>query len=211
MSARSRLVVLAAAAAAALTACGPVQPGSAAVVGDARISMAEADEVSEGYCALSLATATAQGTSSLPNGDVRRQALSLLIIESVAEQVADDQGLTVPSAGLSDQETEQARQLFGERTDLVIATIARNERALAVARQLAERELGSRAEQMSEQELAQAGQQLLVEQADELDIEIDPRFGMSGIGEIVAPTGSLSVPGPAVDGQELPEALTCRA
>ncbi|RLV56582.1 hypothetical protein D9V41_05780 [Aeromicrobium phragmitis] len=210
MSARSRLVVLAVAAT-ALTACGPVQPGSAAVVGDTRISMAEADEVSEGYCALSLATATAQGTSSIPGGDVRRQALSLLIIESVATQVAEDEGIDVPSPGLSDEETQQARQLFGEQTDLVVSTIARNERALAVATKLAERELGARAEQMSQQELARAGQQLLMEQAGDLDIEIDPRFGMSGLGEVVAPTGSLSVPGPVIEGQELPAALTCRA
>lgn len=210
MSARSRLVVLAAVAV-ALAGCGPVQPGSAAVVGDTRISMAEADEVSEGYCELSLATATAQGASSLPNGDVRRQALSLLIMESVAEQVAEQEGIGVPTPGLSDEETEQARQLFGESTDLVVSTIARNERALAVATQLAERELGARAEQMSEQQLAQTGQQLLLERAGEVDIEIDPRFGMSGVGEVVAATGSLSVPGPVIEGQELPEALTCRA
>ncbi|WP_293781658.1 SurA N-terminal domain-containing protein [uncultured Aeromicrobium sp.] len=210
MSARSRLVVLAVVAM-ALAGCGPVQPGSAAVVGDTRISMAEADEVSEGYCALSLATATAQGASSLPNGDVRRQALSLLIMESVAEQVAEQEGIGVPTPGLSDEETEQARQLFGENTDLVVSTIARNERALAVATQLAEHELGARAEQMSEQQLAQAGQQLLLERAGEVDIEIDPRFGMSGVGEVVAATGSLSVPGPVIEGQELPDALTCRA
>lgn len=194
-----------------LAACGPVHAGSAAVVGSDRISMTEADEVSQGYCTLSMATAAMQGRNSIPGGDVRRQALSLLILESVAEQVAEQEGFSVHTPKLSGDEAQQARQLFGDRTELVAEAIARNEKALSVATRLAQRELGAEADSMSEQELAQAGQQLLFERAESFDIEIDPRFGMTGLGEIAAPTGSLSVPGPAVQGQELPEVLSCTA
>lgn len=210
MTVRCRLALLVIAGL-VLTGCGSVHSGNAAVVGDERISMSEADEVTEGYCTLAAQNAAAQGASSIPGAEVRRQALSLLILESVAEQVAERDDISITVAGLDREDLAQARQIFGDQTDLVVSTIKRNERALAVATELARRQLGAEADDMSEQELGQVGQEILRAEADAMDLSIDPRFGMTGIGEPASPSGSLSVAGPVLEGQQLPEALSCSA
>ncbi len=210
MTVRCRLALLVVAGL-VLTGCGSVHSGSAAVVGDERISMNEADHVTEGYCVLAAQNAAAQGSAAIPGADVRRQALSLLILESVAEQVAerDDISITVPD--LDRSALAQARQVFGDQTDLVVSTIKRNERALAVATELARRQLGEDAADMNDQELGQLGQQILRAEAEDMDVSIDPRFSMAGIGDVTASTGSLSVAGPVIEGQQLPDALNCSA
>ena len=210
MTVRCRLALLVVAGL-VLTGCGSVHSGNAAGVGDERISMNEADEVTEGYCTLAAQNAAAQGTTSIPGAEVRRNALSLLILESVAEQVAEREDISITVAGLDRSDLAQARQVFGDQTDLVVSTIKRNERALAVAMELARRQLGDEADDLSEQELGQIGQEILRAEADSMDLSIDPRFGMAGIGEPASPSGSLSVAGPVLEGQELPEALSCSA
>jgi len=210
MTVRSRLAGLAGVGL-LLVGCGPAHSGSAAVVGDHRISMSEVDEVTESYCALAAQNAAIQGSESAPAADVRRQALTVLILETVAEDLAEREEIKVVDQPLESDELERARQIFGDKTDLVVPAIERNQRVLAVAVELAKSELGDDADDMSDEELQELGQQVLMTEAEKLDVDIDPRFGMDDLTEAAAPTGSLSVAGPSPEGQETPAVLDCTA
>lgn len=215
MAVRSRLIALAGVGL-LLAGCGSVHSGSAAVVGDDRISMSAADEATEGYCVLTAQNAAAQGSASVPAADVRRQALTVLILEKVADQVAEREQIKVVDQPLESDELERARQIFGDKTDTVVPAVERNQRVLAVAVELAKKQLEDQADEMSDEELQQLGQQLLMDEAEKLDIDIDPRFGMDSLTDTPAadgsaPTGSLSVAGPALEDEATPDVLECRA
>jgi len=194
-----------------LAACGPVHPGAAAVVDGTRISMSDAEDLAQVYCAVSLVNAQQQGTDEIDNTLIRRQAVSDLMAGTLADQIARERGFEIEVPALTAADRDQIGELFGDDADAVFELIDRNQRTNAVALELA-RESG--ADVTDEDAALQAGHELLARAADEADISVDPRFGLSDAGRQIAETGSLSVPSVSLDAtasEDRPAALKCTA
>ena len=186
-------VLLAAAVALLLAGCGSVHPGAAAVVGDTTIPMGEADDVATVYCQLVLLSAP-EG-QPISNADVRRQAVTDLVVGVVARDMADDANLTPnPSAYeiTPAQRKEIAQTFSGDEIDAVVEAINASQRTFAIAELLgAERNNDPDAEA---EQLRQQGLQLIQAELSRREVRFDPRYGISRDGTQNAATGSLSVP-----------------
>lgn len=194
-----KLRVLAAAAVALLLAgCGSVHPGAAAVVGDTTIPMGQADDVATVYCQLALLSAP-EG-QPISNADVRRQAVTDLVVGVVARDMADDANLTPnPSAYeiTRAQRKEIAQTFSGDEIDAVVEAINASQRTFAIAELLgAERNNDPDAEA---EQLRQQGLQMIQAELSRREVRFDPRYGISRDGTQNAATGSLSVPVKAPD------------
>jgi len=208
---KTRLAVLGLAAL-LLAGCGPVHPGAAAVVGDTRIPMSDVDDVASVYCAASRQQAQqAQqgGAGAVDNVALRRQSLADLLVGEVADQIAQERDFTIEVPALTAQDKEQLEQLFGDQVDAAVELVERNQRTSAIAI-----ELGREAapEVTDEEQLVQAGQQLLAQEIAEFDVSVDPRFGLDETIQQVSESGSLSVPGGELDAtavEDRPAALQC--
>ncbi|MGH3473394.1 MAG: hypothetical protein ACRDOT_00625 [Aeromicrobium sp.] len=189
-----KLRTLAAAAVALLLAgCGSVHPGAAAVVGDTTIPMSHADDAATVYCQLTLLSAP-EGTP-VSNADVRRQAVTDLVVGVVANEMADDENVT-PNPSTYEvtpaQRKEIAQTFAGDEVDAVVDAINASQRTAAIAELLAaERNNDPDAEA---EQLRQQGFQLIQAELGRRDVRFDPRFGIAGDGTQNAASGSLSVP-----------------
>lgn len=172
-------------------ACGPVHPGAAAIVDGERISMATADETARTYCIVNLA-GQPEGTM-YDNAEVRRQALTSLIAMTAADQLAEDKGLkiTVPAADDSGQFEEFVAMLDPKDVEAFTEVFDDNNRLGAIALELGRADANKGA---SDEEISQAGFQVVIDAMQKKDIEIDPRFALGKDGSPVADSGSLSVP-----------------
>jgi len=204
-------VLVAAATTLVLAGCGSVHPGAAAVVGDTTISMERADDVASVYCKLSVLSA-AEGTP-IDNADVRRQAVTDLVVGVVAREMAEDADVTVnPSSyEITPAQRKEIAQTFPDgELDQVVQAINESQHTYAIAEQLGAREVDdpdAEAEQLRDQ-----GVRLIQAELARRDIRFDPRFGIKGDGTQKAPTGSLSVPVKAESDQEgLPATQQCAA
>ena len=191
-------VLVAAAVALLLAGCGSVHPGAAAVVGDTTISMGRADDVATVYCQLTLLSAP-EGTP-VSNADVRRQAVTDLVVGVVAREMADDANVTPnPSAyEITPAQRKEIAQTFpDDELDSVVDAINASQRTFAIAELLGAEEIDdpdAEAEQLREQ-----GLQLIQAEVGRRDVRFDPRFGIARDGTQKAATGSLSVPVKAPD------------
>ncbi len=206
---KSRLVVLGIAAL-LLAGCGPVNPGSAAVVDGTRIAMSEVDDVAQVYCTASL---SGQGGSAagVDLAGLRRQSMVDLLVGAVADQIAEERDYDVSVPTLTAEDKAQLTEMFGDQFDEALALIDRNQRTSAVAMQMA-RDADSSI--TDEEQLVQAGQQLLAQAVGERDVDVDPRFGLGDDLQQVSPTGSLSVASVQLDStavEDRPAALQCSA
>lgn len=205
-------VLIAAATALVLAGCGSVHPGAAAVVGDTTISMERADDVATVYCQLTLLSA-ADGTP-IDNADVRRQAVTDLVVSVVAQEMAEEANITVnPSSyEITPAQRKEIAQTFpDDELDRVVEAINDSQRTYVIAELLGAREIDdpdAEAEQLRDQGV----QQIQAEMAHR-DIRFNPRFGISGDGTQKAATGSLSVPvkAPESDQEGLPATQQCSA
>ena len=207
---KSRVVVFGVAAL-LLAACGPVHPGSAAVVDGDRISMQQVDDYAESYCLISLLNAAQSGTTAIDNSMIRRQAVSDLVVASVADSIAAEENYKVAIPEMPAEDLAQITELFGSDAEAVLALIERNQRISAIATEVA-KDAGVKVE--DETALPQAGFELLTQAAAKADVSIDPRFGLDDDVQPVAETGSLSVSSLLLDGvsaEELPKPLQCTA
>jgi hypothetical protein len=209
-----KLRVLAAAGAVLLlTGCGSVHPGAAAVVDDTTISMSRADDVASVYCKLSLLSA--QEGQPIPNADVRRQAVTDLVVAVVADEMAEDADLTPnPSSyEVSPAQRDEIAQSFPEdELDEIVDTINDSQRTFAIAELLGEREVSD--PDAETQQLQEEGFQLIQAELERRDVEFDPRYGLGDDLQQNASTGSLSVPVEALeptDPKELPATQQCAA
>ncbi|MCL3839184.1 hypothetical protein [Aeromicrobium duanguangcaii] len=208
---KTRLAVLGLAAL-LLAACGPVHPGAAAVVGDARIPMTDVDDVASVYCTASqqqAEQAQQQGGGGVDGVALRRQALADLLVGEVADQIAQERGYSIKVPALTAQDKAQLEQLFGDQADEAMKLVERNQRTSAIAIELAREEAP---EGTDDEQLVQAGQQLLAQEIPEFDVSVDPRFGLDETVQQVAESGSLSVPGGELDAtavEDRPVALQC--
>jgi hypothetical protein len=207
-----KLRVLAAAGAAVLLAgCGPVHPGAAAVVGDTSISMGRADDTARVYCRLALLSS--QSGTPISNADVRRQAVTDLVLGVVAREMAAKQKLTPnPSAYevTPAQRTEIAKSFPAGQVDDVVDAVIDSQRTYAIAQLLGEKKVNdpdAEATQLQDEGLKQ-----IEAEVARLDVRFDPRFGIGRNGRPKAATGSLSVPvhaPSASDQKELPATQRC--
>jgi hypothetical protein len=206
-----KLRVLVVTATALLVAgCGSVHPGAAAVVGDTSISMARADDVATVYCQLTLLSA-GQGTP-VGNADVRRQAVTDLVVGVVAREMADDANLTPNPSSYEitpAQRKDIAKEFPAGQLDLVVDTLNDAQRTYAIADLLGARKIDdpdAEAEQLRDQ-----GLQLIQAEVARRDVRFDPRFGIGRDGTAKAPTGSLSVEvkAPDPDQKGLPATQQC--
>ena len=186
-------VLVAAAVALLLAGCGSIHPGAAAVVDDTTISMGQADDVAVVYCQLALASAP-QGTP-ISNADVRRQAVTDLVVGVVAREMADEANVT-PNPSTYEitpaQRKEIAQSVADDELDPVIDAINASQHTFAIA-ELLGAEQNDNPDADAEQ-LRQQGLQLIQAEVARRDVRFDPRFGIARDGTQKAATGSLSVP-----------------
>ena len=203
-------LLVAAAVALLLAGCGSIHPGAAAVVDDTTISMSQADDVAVVYCQLALASAPA-GTP-ISNADVRRQAVTDLVVGVVAREMADKANVS-PNASDYEitpaQRKEIAQSVSDAELDPVIDAINASQRTFAIAELLGGQQ-NSNPDADAEQ-LRQEGLQLIQAEVARRDVRFDPRFGIAGDGTQKAATGSLSVPVEAPDPSQegLPATQQC--
>lgn len=170
-------------------ACGPVHPGAAAIVDGERISMAVADETAQTYCIVNLA-GQPEGTM-YDNAEVRRQALTSLIAMTAADQLAEEKDLkvTVPTDN-SGQLEEFVEMIDPQHVEAFTEVFEDNNRLGAIALELGRSDASKGA---SDEEISQAGFQVIIAAMQKKDIEIDPRFALGQDGSPIADSGSLSV------------------
>jgi hypothetical protein len=174
--------------------------------------MERADDVATVYCQLTLLSA-ADGTP-IDNADVRRQAVTDLVVSVVAREMAEEANITVnPSSyEITPAQRKEIAQTFpDDELDRVVEAINDSQRTFAIAELLGAREINdpdAEAEQLRDQGV----QQIQAEMARR-DIRFNPRFGISGDGTQKAATGSLSVPvkDSESDQEGLPATQQCSA
>ena len=184
-----------------LTACGQVHPGAAAVIDGTRIPLDEVDSLSAAYCRANIAIAEAQGQPTTPEGGVesRRRVLGAILQLEIARRAADSLGVEVEPSSYAVDEGAFAELLTAvgeEHEDEVTELVRMNAESNALLVAIGAHELGQDVAQLDEQQRAeagQAGQDFIREFGRDLDIDIDPRLGVSPEGAISAETGSLSV------------------
>ena len=203
-------VLVAAAVALLLAGCGSVHPGAAAVVGDTTIPMSRADDVAAVYCQLALVSAP-EGTP-INNADVRRQAVTDLVVGVVAREMADEANVK-PNPSTYEvtpaQRKEIAQSVADDQLDPVVDAINASQHTFAIAEQLAAKQSDN--PDADAEQLRQQGLQLIQAQIARRDVQFDPRFGIAGDGTQKAATGSLSVPVEAPDPSQegLPATQQC--
>jgi hypothetical protein len=191
-------VLVAAGVALLLAGCGSVHPGAAAVVGDTTISMERADDVATVYCRLALLTSP-EGTP-ISNADVRRQAVTDLVVGVVARDMADDENVT-PNPSTYEitpaQRREIAQSFADDEIDSVVDAINASQRTFAIAELLGAE--GNNDPDAEAEQLRQQGIRLIQAEIARRDVRFDPRYGIARDGTQKAATGSLSVPVKAPD------------
>ncbi|GAA3533692.1 hypothetical protein AFL01nite_21530 [Aeromicrobium flavum] len=195
-------------AASVMAGCGPVSPGAAAVVDGNKIPFSEVDDGADVYCAASLSQG-GEGAASVDNAALRRQSLADLVAGEVADRIAAERDYTVTVPALGAQERAQLEELFGDRFDAALRLVERNQRTGVIATQMAREADASLTDQ---EQLLQAGQQLLAQETASSDIDVDPRFGLDETVQQIGETGSLSVAGGELDAtavEDRPAALQC--
>jgi hypothetical protein len=188
--------VLAAGAALLLAGCG-LNPGAAAVVGDTRISDDQVDGAASALCAANIAGAAAQGQPKpeLATRGARQAALSLLIDSELSHQFGEANGIEPPRAELSTALAQNQQTIDALPEDLRddFSELFRSYVEGQLIVQQAGREAAGAA--AGPEELATAGNQQrdawLAE--EDIEVELDPRFGEYKDGGIDGSGGSLSV------------------
>lgn len=172
-----------------LGGCGTVHPGSAAVVNGERITMEQADATAHTLC---LINTMGQQGASFDNAQVRRQAVISLVITEVAEQVAEEKDLKVKVSAQSQAEVAEFRELLPtEHREQFDEVIDINLRFGAIAMELGR---VKNPDVDDPNALLELGMAELSAAMQEMDVEIDPRFGLAPTGEQIGDSGSLSVP-----------------
>lgn len=190
-------------AALTLGACGSIHPGDAIIVDDETVSMATLNETADIYCAFTARSAESSGQAAGPidNAAVRQQAATDLAKNIVAADFVKDENISVDEelTALTSQQEEQLRSDFGDEADQAVDVLEDNQ--LLYARLIA---IGAAATGQTPNEdilgqLAQTGEQIVVEMFGEHDVEFAPRLGLADDGSAVEGGGSLSVAMPDVD------------
>ncbi|MGJ9421254.1 hypothetical protein [Aeromicrobium sp. CF3.5] len=203
-----RLVPLAAAGL-LLSSCGALTPGAAATVDNRTISMSALDDSARIYCDVTALQAQQQGVQAIDNAAIRQQAVTDLVLERVATEIAEQRDIAVPTPVKPDP--AQFAEVFGDRAPEVADVLAQAQDLFQLLAQIGGDETSTEVTDQNRDQLAEAGRTVALESFSEFDVEFSPRLGLSDDGQPAPQIGSLSVtatPGtPAVE--DLPEALRC--
>jgi hypothetical protein len=197
---RARIVkvsALVAGAMLALSGCGQ-HPGSAAVVGDTRITDGTVDDAASALCSANITGAAAQGQPKpdLATRGARQAALSLLIDSELSRQYGAAKGI-VPSRSEVSSALAQNKQtitLLPENRKEDFTELLRGYvEGQLVTVQAGQAQVGDGAPQ---EEAMAAGTQLRNEWAASqgIEVEVDPRYGEYAEGSLAGTSGSLSFP-----------------
>ena len=202
-----RHVAVAGLAVIALSGCQAEPPGAAAVVDGTTISMSRADDAAEVYCRLTLLSAQQQGVSSVSNAEVRRQAVSDLVLARVADRVARERDLQVPTSSYTlsaAQRANVAQAVPGLDEKTAVGVVEAGQRTYVIATLLGEQLAGKPLDASQGTDAFQsAGLDILMKRLRSLDVRYDPRFGLARDSQPGASsTGSLSVGVKAADTAE---------
>lgn len=198
----------------ALSACGTVSPGAAATVDGQSISMSTLDDTAAVYCEVTVRQAEQQqGVKAIGNGDIRRQAITDLVLARVAKDVADERGLTMPTP--SEPDPRQFVDAFGaKRAPAVALTLGEAQDLFNLFAVIGGSDSATAVTPENTDELSTAGRTLVLAAFADHDITFAPRLGLSKTGRPTDSIGSLSV-APTDAGaprpEELPGPLACRA
>jgi hypothetical protein len=202
--------IVAAAVALLLAGCGSVHPGAAAVVGDTSITMGRADDVAKVYCQLALLSSGA-GTP-VSNADVRRQAVTDLVVGVVARDMAKEAKVTPNPSSYEvtpAQRKDIAKSFPNGDLDHVVDAIDDAQRTYAIAELLGAKKVND--PDAEAEQLRNSGLELIQAEIARRDVRFDPRFGIGRTGRQKATSGSLSVTvkAPAPDQKGLPATQQC--
>ena len=178
-----------------LSGCGSTAPGVAAQVGDERITDEQVDDFAEVLCALGGLPGTESGT---PTSQARYNALSILLVTELAQQVGDVDSLDADAVEAAQQQMAAGRDQVPEGSrdtfDQVAADYVESQLALIELGRASLAEQGGAADEITDDQAFQEGDRLLREYVEQADVEVDPRYGKLQDGALVPDSGSLSVP-----------------
>lgn len=189
---------LAAGAVVALSGCGALHPGTAAVIGSTTISHDNVDGLAEALCTANVKGAQAQGDSrQFATRGTREGALQVLLESRLSQLFGEEKGVDpnrqMVSQALAQNETLIADLPASEREDYreALEEYAEGQLMLIeIGRQSLEEQGTS---DVTDDKAIAEGQRLRGEFTENLDVEIDPRYG-SFTDNTLKPGGtSLSV------------------
>lgn len=198
-TARTRISVrslgVAAAAALLLSSCSSTAPGVAAEVDGTRITDDQVDQFAEVLCAIG---GVPGGDAGAPSKTARFTSLQILLTNQLTEEATDVS--TVPQQTVSQmlEGMSAAREgLSADQQatfDQVAEEFARSQQATVQLGRQSLLEAGTPASKITDQAAYTAGQKAIAKVAEQLDVEVDPRFGTIENGQLQPSEGSLSVP-----------------
>ena len=162
----------------ALTACTPEQFGAAAVIEGERLSVTELQETTDGLL-------EAGGSEGQSPGEAQRVTLSRFIVSEVIEAAAASEGVTV-TRGQIDAQRRQIEEALGGADQLAPQLAAQGVAPGHVEQFLRDvtlsdalgRALVPGEDQAVVQQRSLALNDLLLETAAELDVSVNPRYGV---------------------------------
>jgi hypothetical protein len=192
---RTKLAAVAAGATAVLAGCG-LHPGAAAVVGSETISHEQVDDVAAAVCTANVASSrvSSQPPPTLANSGAREVALQILLETELSQQFGAAEGVeaTPQDVSAAVAQNENGLMLLPEdqRQDFRAALRDYAESQLLLI------EIGKQAlgEDAGDNEALQAGLQQRAEYVEQLDVEVDPRYGRFADGGFKRGGAALSVP-----------------
>lgn len=188
---RVKLAALAAGTAALLAGCG-LQPGTAATVGSESISHERVDDLARAMCAETQSAAQpAPATSTRSN---RENAVGFLVGNELVQRFGESEGVELDSREVSEGVAtfaDAAEQLPEDLRETYLEAVRNQVESQLVLVEVGQQSLGADTEF---QEAGAEGYRLLQEYAQDVDVEVDPRYGTFENGVFVAGGSSLSVP-----------------
>ncbi|HET9858793.1 MAG TPA: hypothetical protein VFQ19_03345 [Nocardioidaceae bacterium] len=198
-SRRTKLSALAVSALVALTGCGAVHPGMAAVVGSSTISHDRVDTLASALCTARTAGSEAAAAAAPPEPTRRARggALQILLETELSHEFGEERGVD-PSLRQVTEALAQQQQLIdflpedeAEAYREALAEYAEGQLMLIeIGRQSLEEQGQSNVP--DDQALAE-GERLRQEYAESLEIEVDPRYGTFEDGSLSSGGTALSV------------------
>jgi hypothetical protein len=195
---RVKLAAVAAGAMTVLAGCG-FHPGAAAVVGSETISRGEVDDVAKAFCSAQIATAQASGQPApvVPTRAAREAALQFLVEADLYQQFGRHQGVEANPQQVSQvvaQQTGGLEVLPKDEQEVLRSALHDYAEGRLMLLEAGRRSAGAQA---SESQAMSAGNEMLTKYVENLDVQVDPRYGEFVDGTFKRDGSSLSVPASA--------------
>jgi uncharacterized lipoprotein YajG len=188
-------LVLAVAATLALSGCGAMHPGAAAVVDSTTISMSQVDALARGVCS---ASKSQTSTGQMPSRNARQVAVQILVDSELSRQFGEKRGITPNPSMVSAAEAQFAQSIDAlppsQREDFRQAVRESAEGQLTVV-EAGRRSLEAQgAQNISQNQALAEGSRLRQQYEQGIQVEVDPRYGAWTKGNLQPGGAELSVP-----------------